>query len=140
MPAASPSRERTPSCWRAADSMRSCTGSRSRPRRADCRLGTALRILHTESSLGWGGQEIRILTEAAGMIARGHQVELACPRRASIHAEAARHGVPVHALALDRKRPRGVIALRRLLSTNAFDVINAHSSTDAWLAALASRT
>jgi len=99
-----------------------------------------LRILHTESSLGWGGQEIRILTEAAGMIARGHQVELACAPQAAIHAEAGRHGVPVHALALDRKRPRGVIAMRRLLATNAFDVINAHSSTDAWLDALASRT
>ena len=36
-----------------------------------------MRILHTEASLGWGGQEIRILTEAAGMIARGHSVELA---------------------------------------------------------------
>jgi len=99
-----------------------------------------LRILHTESSLGWGGQEIRILTEAAGMIARGHQVELACSPRATIHAEAAHHGVRAHTLALDRKRPRGVIDLRRLLSANAFDVINAHSSTDAWLAALASRT
>ena len=29
-----------------------------------------LSILHTESSTGWGGQEIRILTEAAGMIAQ----------------------------------------------------------------------
>lgn len=74
------------------------------------------------------------------MIARGHQVELACAPQAHIHAEAPRHGVPVRALALDRKRPRGVLALRRLLSTNAFDVINAHSSTDAWLGALASRT
>ena len=37
-----------------------------------------MRILHTESSLGWGGQEIRILTEAAGMIDRGHKVALAC--------------------------------------------------------------
>ena len=28
----------------------------------------ALAIAHTESSLGWGGQEIRTLTEAAGFI------------------------------------------------------------------------
>ena len=29
-----------------------------------------LRILHTESSLGWGGQEIRVLTEARGVTRR----------------------------------------------------------------------
>ena len=36
------------------------------------RADEKLRILHTEASLGWGGQEIRILTEAAGMRSRGN--------------------------------------------------------------------
>ena len=62
-----------------------------------------MRILHTEASRGWGGQEIRILTEAAGMIARGHAVELACPPDARIFAEAPRFGE-----ALRRQRPRRV--------------------------------
>ena len=97
-----------------------------------------MRIVHTEASLGWGGQEIRILTEAAGMIARGHSVELACPRDARIFAEAPRFGVPATALPIGRKRPRGVFALRRFLAAREVDAINAHSSTDAWLAALAS--
>src|SRR5919112_2062745 len=35
-----------------------------------------LAIAHTEASLGWGGQEIRTLTEAAGFIARGHRVDI----------------------------------------------------------------
>ena len=35
---------------------------------------TALSIAHTEASMGWGGQEIRILTEARGFLARGHRV------------------------------------------------------------------
>ena len=30
-----------------------------------------LSIVHTENSAGWGGQEIRILTEARGMLDRG---------------------------------------------------------------------
>ena len=98
-----------------------------------------MRILHTESSLGWGGQEIRILTEAAGMIGRGHEVTLACVHGARIFAEAPRFGVPVTALPIGRKRPQGVIALRRFLAKHPVDVINAHSSTDAWLAALACR-
>ncbi len=98
-----------------------------------------MRILHTESSLGWGGQEIRILTEAAGMIGRGHKVTLACAHSARIFAEAPRFGVPVTALPIGRKRPQGVVALRRFLANHPVDVINAHSSSDAWLAALACR-
>lgn len=99
-----------------------------------------MRILHTEASGGWGGQEIRILSEARGMIARGHQVELACPSTARIYTEAARFGVPVHALAIGRKGFSWLAAMRAFLKTHAFDVINTHSSTDAWLAAVACRT
>jgi glycosyltransferase involved in cell wall biosynthesis len=99
-----------------------------------------LRILHTEASLGWGGQEIRILTEAAGMIARGHHVALTCPREARIYAEAQRFGVPAAALPIGRKRPTGLAALRRFLAANPVDVVNTHSSTDSWIAALVCRT
>ena len=39
-----------------------------------------LNIIHSEWSNGWGGQEIRILTECQGMAARGHRVALCgCP-------------------------------------------------------------
>ena len=34
-------------------------------------------ILHTESSNGWGGQEIRILKEAIGLRSRGHEIVFA---------------------------------------------------------------
>jgi glycosyltransferase involved in cell wall biosynthesis len=98
-----------------------------------------LRILHTESSVGWGGQEIRILTEAAGMIGRGHKVVLACTANARIFAEAPRFSVPAVALPIGRKRPMGVVALRRFLAQHPIDLLNAHSSTDSWLAALACR-
>jgi glycosyltransferase involved in cell wall biosynthesis len=96
-----------------------------------------MRILHTEASCGWGGQEIRILSEAQGLIERGHDVRLVCPREARIFQEAPRFGVPVEALAIGRKRLPGVLALRAFLKQHEFDVINTHSSTDAWLAALA---
>jgi len=98
-----------------------------------------MRILHTEASCGWGGQEIRILSEAQGLIDRGHDVRLVCPSEARIFQEAPRFGVPVEALPIGRKRLRGVLALRAYLKRHAFNVINTHSSTDAWLAALACR-
>ncbi|HZZ94550.1 MAG TPA: glycosyltransferase [Usitatibacter sp.] len=99
-----------------------------------------LRILHTESSLGWGGQEIRVLTEASGVARHGHAVLLAAPREARIFREAPRFGVEAVALPVARKGVRGVVALRRLLARGRFDVVNSHSSTDSWLAALALRS
>jgi len=96
-----------------------------------------LSILHTESSLGWGGQEIRVLTEARGVAGRGHEVTLAAPAQSRIFAEAPRFGVRARALPIARKGARGVLALRSLITRHRFDVVNTHSSTDAWLVALA---
>jgi len=96
-----------------------------------------MNILHTEASCGWGGQEIRILEEARGLIARGHSVSLACPPEARIFSEAGRYGVPAVALPIGRKRLGGLIALRAYIARHRPDVINSHSSTDTWLTALA---
>ena len=92
-----------------------------------------LKIVHTESSCGWGGQEIRILTEAEGMARRGHQLTLLCPQQAPIYSEAKRRGLSVEALPIARKKISGALALRRWLKTHPTDIINSHSSTDSWL-------
>lgn len=101
-----------------------------------------LRILHTESSIGWGGQEIRILTEAQGMMRRGHQVRLITPPEAMLFPAAQKMGLPVVSLAIGEKSLRALVALRHWLAAHGrgFDVINIHSSTDSWLSALACRT
>ncbi|MBI3716493.1 MAG: glycosyltransferase family 4 protein [Betaproteobacteria bacterium] len=98
-----------------------------------------LSILHTESSIGWGGQEIRILTEARGMIDRGHRVMLLTPPKAEMLPAAKKMGVPVEAVDIEKKRVGPLLSLRKWLSTNGrnYDVINTHSSTDSWLAAVA---
>ncbi len=93
-------------------------------------------VVHTESSLGWGGQEIRILTEAQGMLNRGHQITLLCPKESKIYAEAEQRGLPVAALPITKKNWRGLHSLRRWISINRPQIINTHSSTDTWLAAL----
>src|SRR6266542_3255838 len=98
-----------------------------------------LAIAHTEASLGWGGQEIRILTESAGMLARGHAVTVYCSSRSRLFAEAPRYGVRAIALPIERKRLAGMLALKRAFAPRDVDVVNTHSSTDAWLAALACR-
>ncbi|HSU76770.1 MAG TPA: glycosyltransferase family 4 protein [Burkholderiales bacterium] len=101
-----------------------------------------MRILHTESSIGWGGQELRILTEAQGMLARGHEVTLLAPGSADIYPAARARSIPVTAMPMEKKRPHALLAVRRWLAAHRgrFDVVNTHSSTDSWLVALARAT
>ncbi len=100
-------------------------------------LARPLTIIHTEASTGWGGQEIRILTEAQGFRRRGHDVVVYAAEGSRILAEAPRFDVPVTALPIGRKRPAGLVALTRALGARPADIVNTHSSTDSWLAALA---
>ncbi|HYR01500.1 MAG TPA: glycosyltransferase family 4 protein [Casimicrobiaceae bacterium] len=104
--------------------------------------GRPLAIVHTENSCGWGGQEIRTLTEARGFQDRGHRVTLVAPDEAPIAAAGERLGLPVVRLDIRAKRPRNFFALRRFLASERarIDVVNTHSSTDSWLAALACAT
>ena len=99
-----------------------------------------MKIIHTEASCGWGGQEIRILEESRGLIQRGHEVSVACPAHARMAAEAARFGVPVTALPIEFKTIAGLRALRCHLAAARPDVVNTHSSADSWLVALACAT
>jgi glycosyltransferase involved in cell wall biosynthesis len=97
----------------------------------------SLRILHTESSTGWGGQEIRLVTEAQGMMQRGHRVTVLTPLSADLFRAAQKRGIPAVAMPIEKKRFAGLAAMARWLRAHRheYDVINTHSSTDAWLTA-----
>jgi glycosyltransferase involved in cell wall biosynthesis len=101
-----------------------------------------LNILHTESSTGWGGQEIRILTEIKGFRERGHRVTLICPPEAELTAAARSDGLDPVSLPINRKSLKGLLSMRGWLGQHVadYDVINTHSSTDSWLTALALTT
>lgn len=99
-----------------------------------------LKILHTEASPGWGGQEIRIVTEALGMTRRGHEVMIAAPLEARILDRAREAGIPTSCIEFNRQGlVRGVMNTLRLIRAHHFDVINTHSSNDSWAAGLAGR-
>jgi glycosyltransferase involved in cell wall biosynthesis len=101
-----------------------------------------MRILHTESSIGWGGQELRILTEMDGMQRRGHGVHLLTADIADILPAARARGLSADGLPIAYKKPRALREMRKWLHANVreFDVVNTHSSTDAWLVAMAGAT
>ncbi len=99
-----------------------------------------LTILHTESSTGWGGQEIRTHQECLGFAKRGHRVHLVCEPGSGLAERAAADGLPVHAIPLGRGASPGTIAVTwRIIRRIGAHLVHTHSSRDAWIAGLAAR-
>ncbi len=99
-----------------------------------------MHILHTESSNGWGGQEIRILKESLGLKTQGFEVSLAVTRGGKLVDYARKSGLRV--FEIDFKRSHALKALWQLckiIRQNKVTIINTHSSLDAWLGAAAAR-
>jgi glycosyltransferase involved in cell wall biosynthesis len=98
-------------------------------------------VLHTESSLGWGGQENRILNEMLGLRVAGHRALVACKPGARLAQRAREAGfdafeVPMRN-ALDIV---AVLRLRRLMREQGVHIVNTHSGRDTQLAGLAGRS
>lgn len=70
------------------------------------------------------------------MMVRGHSVTVTAPPQSRILDEARRRGIESVALPIGRKSVAGLTSLYRWLKSHPVDVINTHSSTDSWLAAL----
>lgn len=99
-----------------------------------------MNILHLEASTGWGGQEIRILREAEGMQRRGHRVIFAVMPGAALGRNASQAGFLVYEV--NFKRWAWIFSLwhlLRIIATHKIEVLNTHSSLDAWLGGIAGR-
>ena len=98
------------------------------------------RILHSEASLGWGGQEHRVMAELTGFQQRGCSVSLLAHPRSQIMARARAAGIPTHACPFDRRLlPFEVLRLALWLRRERIQVVNTHSSRDGWLVGMAAR-
>lgn len=101
---------------------------------------TKWRIVHSEASLGWGGQERRVLAELIGFHARGHTVGVLAPQRAMVFAKAVEYDFARATLAENRWAfPFAVARAAQWLRTFRADVVNTHSSRDGWIVGLAAR-
>lgn len=100
-----------------------------------------MRILHTESSVGWGGQENRTLNELIGMRERGHEMAVVSRPGARILERAQEAGFQTFAIEM-----RGAIdfpAMFRLctvIKRFRADIVNTHSGRDTQLAGMAARS
>lgn len=100
-----------------------------------------MRILHTEASTGLGGQELRILKEAEGMRDRGHEVILAVVRNGQLISRARDVGFTVYELPLETRwyGLGAAWALTKLVRKHQIELINTHSSWDAWVGGITGR-
>ncbi len=100
----------------------------------------ALNVLHSESSRGWGGQEVRTLKEMVALRALGHNVELVCPADAALGIRSRAEGFTVHHARLRGGADvRSMLTIRSVLETRGFDVLNTHSGHDSLVAGMAGR-
>ena len=100
----------------------------------------ALSVLHSESSRGWGGQEVRTLKEMVALRALGHNVELVCPEDARLGIRARADGFAVHHARMRAGGDlRSMVTIRSLLARRRFDVLNTHSGHDSLVAGMAGR-
>ncbi len=99
-----------------------------------------IKVLHTEWSDGWGGQEIRIINEMLAIREKGVEVFLACRNHAQIKQKALENGIKVFTLpfngSLDLKT---ILALKNIIKKENINVVNTHSGKDTWVGGFAAK-
>lgn len=97
-------------------------------------------IIHSEASLGWGGQEHRVFAELKGFQSLGYPVGLVAPEQSVLFSRCMDAGIPAfHASFRRGSLPKEVFLLARFLKTHEPAVVNTHSSRDGWCMGIAAR-
>ena len=97
-------------------------------------------VLHTESSPGLGGQEVRTLTEARWIAERGWRVLLAGQPGAAFTERARQLGIDVVEVPMRGAWDLSAVArLARLVRNEGVGLVHTHSSVDGWVGGLAAR-
>jgi glycosyltransferase involved in cell wall biosynthesis len=97
-------------------------------------------VLHTESSPGLGGQEIRTLNEARWTRERGWRVIAAGPPDGRFLARARESGLEAAPVRMRRAWDvRAIAQLVGLIRRERVSLVHTHSSVDGWLGGIAAR-
>jgi len=100
----------------------------------------SIRVLHTEWSDGWGGQEIRILQEMLSMRDNGIEVFLACRKKSLIFEKSTKSKIPTFPLPfrgnIDIKT---IFELKKIIKQNKISIVNTHSGKDTWVGGFAAK-
>ena len=92
-----------------------------------------LKIIHTEASPHWGGQEIRIFEEMKWFREQGHEMILVAPDNGTLFKRCKEEGFQV--ISIYFTKPRILLNIFKMLSILWYlkpDAVGTHSSTDSW--------
>ena len=97
-----------------------------------------LRIIHTEASPHWGGQEIRIFEEMKWFRDQGHEMILIAPDNGTLYQRCKDAGFEVISVYFTKPRTLlNILIMLWVLWRLKPDVVGTHSSTDSWAGLLA---
>ena len=97
-------------------------------------------VLHTESSPGLGGQEVRTITEARWTRERGWRVLVAGQPGGRFVERAREAGLETFSVRMRAAWDLSAAwALARIIHRGSVDIVHTHSSIDAWVGGLAAR-
>jgi len=103
-------------------------------------VNKVIKVLHTEWSDGWGGQEIRIINEMIAVREQGIEVFLACRDHAIIKQKALENNIKVFTLPFRGNADfKTLFSLRAIIKEHSIDIINTHSGKDTWVGGLAAK-
>ena len=103
-------------------------------------MGKTIKVLHTEWSDGWGGQEIRIISEMIAVREKGVEVFLACRDHATIKQKAQENNIAVFTLPFSGNADfKTLFGIKKIIQENQIDIVNTHSGKDTWVGGLAAK-
>jgi len=99
-----------------------------------------IRVLHTEWSNGWGGQEIRVINEMIAVREEGIEVFLACRDDSVIKKKALENNIKVFTLPFRGNTDfKTLFGLNKIIKAYSIDILNTHSGKDTWVGGLAAK-
>lgn len=99
-----------------------------------------IKVLHTEWSDGWGGQEIRIINEMIAIREEGIEVFLACRDNSKIKNKAIENNIKVFLLPFKGNLDFNTIyKLIKIIKEYNINIVNTHSGKDTWVGGIAAK-
>ena len=99
-----------------------------------------IKVLHTEWSDGWGGQEIRTVNEMIALRDKGIEVFLACKENSKINQKAQEQNIKVFTLPFSGNTDfKTLFGLMKIIKMFNIDIVNTHSGKDTWVGGLAAK-
>lgn len=100
----------------------------------------SIKVLHTEWSDGWGGQEIRIINEMIAVREKGVDVFLACRDNSEIKDKAIENNIKVFILPFRGNMDfKTMFSLIKIVKEYKINIINTHSGKDTWVGGIAAK-